>query len=65
MDFMYDSMKEAKAKMAAMRRELEVTQELQMRLTLQNHALHRAVDILACVICILPICNIQSRSILP
>lgn len=62
MDFMYESMKEAKAKMTAMRRELEVAQELQTRLTVQNHALHRAVDILARADCLLPICRIQSKT---
>lgn len=46
-DFMYDSMKEAKAKMAAMRRELEVSRELQGKLTVQNCALQRAVNALA------------------
>ncbi|CAL8462343.1 g1876 [Coccomyxa elongata] len=46
-DFMYDSMKEAKAKMAAMRRELEVSREVQEKLTVQNCALQRAVNALA------------------
>ncbi len=45
-DFMYDSMKEAKAKMAAMRRELEVSREVQEKLTVQNCALQRAVNAL-------------------
>ena len=45
-DFMYDSMKEAKAKLAAMRRELEVSREVQEKLTIQNCALQRAVNAL-------------------
>ncbi len=43
---MYDSMKDAKSKMAVMRRELEVSRELGCRLTAQNQALQHALNVL-------------------
>jgi hypothetical protein len=46
-DFMYDSMKDAKTKMAVMKRDLEVSREIQGRLTVQNQALQSTVDIMA------------------